>query len=111
MLEVLRQDYIRTAHAKGLRNFVVVYRHALKNALLPVVTIIGISFALIAGGSVIIESIFSLPGIGRFLVEAINSRDYNIVQAMVAFFSVWIILANLLVDLSYGILDPRVRYN
>ena len=111
MLEVLRQDYIRTAHAKGLRNLVVVYRHAMKNAMLPVVTIIGISFALIAGGSVIIESIFSLPGLGRFLVEAMNSRDYNIVQAMVAFFSVWIIIANLLVDLTYGMLDPRVRYD
>ncbi len=111
MLEVLRQDYIRTAHAKGLRNFVVVYRHAMKNAMLPVVTIIGISFALIAGGSVIIESIFSLPGLGRFLVEAMNSRDYNIVQALVAFFSVWIIIANLLVDLTYGFLDPRVRYD
>ncbi len=111
MLEVLRQDYIRTAHAKGLRNMVVVYRHAMKNAMLPVVTIIGISFALIAGGSVIIESIFSLPGLGRFLVEAMNSRDYNIVQALVAFFSVWIIIANLLVDLTYGFLDPRVRYD
>ena len=111
MLEVLRQDYIRTAHAKGLRNFVVVYRHAMKNAMLPVVTIIGISFALIAGGSVIIESIFSLPGLGRFLVEAMNSRDYNIVQALVAFFSTWIIIANLLVDLTYGFLDPRVRYD
>jgi peptide/nickel transport system permease protein len=111
MLEVLRQDYIRTAHAKGLRNLVVVYRHAMKNAMLPVVTIIGISFAVIAGGSVIIESIFSLPGLGRFLVEAMNQRDYNIVQAMVAFFSVWIIFANLLVDLTYGMLDPRVRYD
>lgn len=110
MLEVLRQDYIRTAHAKGLRQFVVVYRHAMKNALLPVVTIIGISFAVIAGGSVIIESIFSLPGLGRFLVEAMNQRDYNIVQALVAFFSVWIIFANLIVDLTYGLLDPRVRY-
>ena len=111
MLEVLRQDYIRTAHAKGLRNLVVVYRHAMKNAMLPVVTIIGISFAVIAGGSVIIESIFSLPGLGRFLVEAMNQRDYNVVQAMVAFFSVWIIFANLLVDLTYGMLDPRVRYD
>jgi len=111
MLEVLRQDYIRTAHAKGLRYYVVVIRHALKNALLPVITIIGISFALIAGGSVIIETIFQLPGIGRFLVEAMNQRDYNIVQALVAFFSVWIIFANLLVDLTYGVVDPRVRYD
>ena len=111
MLEVLRQDYIRTAHAKGLRYYVVVIRHALKNALLPVITIIGISFALIAGGSVIIETIFQLPGIGRFLVEAMNQRDYNIVQALVAFFSVWIIFANLLVDLTYGGVDPRVRYD
>ena len=111
MLEVLRQDYIRTAHAKGLRYYIVVIRHALKNALLPVITIIGISFALIAGGSVIIETIFQLPGIGRFLVEAMNQRDYNIVQALVAFFSVWIIFANLLVDLTYGVVEPRVRYD
>ena len=111
MLEGLRQDYIRTAHAKGLRYYIVVIRHALKNALLPVITIIGISFALIAGGSVIIETIFQLPGIGRFLVEAMNQRDYNIVQALVAFFSVWIIFANLLVDLTYGVVDPRVRYD
>ena len=111
MLEVLRQDYIRTAHAKGLRYYIVVIRHALKNALLPVITIIGISFALIAGGSVIIETIFQLPGIGRFLVEAMNQRDYNIVQALVAFFSVWIIFAYLLVDLTYGVGDPRVRYD
>jgi peptide/nickel transport system permease protein len=111
MLEVLRQDYIRTAHSKGLRNFVVVYRHALKNALLPVVTIIGISFALIAGGSVIIETIFVLPGLGRYLVEGMGRRDYTVVQALVTFFSMWIIIANLLVDLSYGFLDPRVRYD
>ena len=111
MLEVLRQDYIRTAHAKGLSYFIVVYRHALKNALLPVVTIIGISFALVAGGSVIIETIFQLPGLGNFLVRAMNNRDYNIVQAMVTFFAIWVILVNLLVDLTYGWLDPRVRYD
>ena len=109
LLEVLRQDYIRTAHAKGLRGFVVTYRHALKNSLLPVVTVIGISFAGVVGGSVIMERIFSLPGLGNFLVEGMNQRDYPVVQSLVTFFAMWIILVNLLVDISYAWLDPRIR--
>jgi peptide/nickel transport system permease protein len=111
MLEVLRQDYIRTAHAKGLRYFVVVYRHAMKNALLPVVTIIGITVALTVGGSVIMETIFMLPGMGQFLIYSLTRWDYPVVQTLVLFFATWIVITNLLVDLSYGWLDPRVRFD
>ena len=110
MLEVLRQDYIRTAHAKGLRYFIVVYRHAMKNAMLPVVTIIGIQIAGILGGSVILETIFMLPGMGQYLVYSLTRWDYPVVQTLVLFFAAWIILTNLLVDLTYGWLDPRIRY-
>ncbi|MDO8532754.1 MAG: ABC transporter permease [Dehalococcoidia bacterium] len=110
MLEVLRQDYIRTAWAKGLRERVVVYRHALKNSLLPVITIIGIQFALLLGGTVIMETIFSVPGMGRTFVDAIAFRDYPMVQASVVVFAVLILLANLGVDLLYAWLDPRVGY-
>ena len=110
MLEVLRQDYIRTAHAKGLRHFVVVYRHAMKNAMLPVVTIIGIQIAGILGGSVILETIFLLPGMGQYLVYSLTRWDYPVVQTLVLFFAAWIILTNLIVDLTYGWLDPRIRY-
>jgi peptide/nickel transport system permease protein len=111
MLEVLRQDYIRTAHAKGLRYFVVINRHAIKNALLPVVTIIGIQVAFIASGSVIIETIFQLPGMGTLLIRAMNQRDYEVVQSLVTVITVWILLTNLAVDLFYGWLDPRVRFD
>jgi peptide/nickel transport system permease protein len=111
MLEVLRQDYIRTAHAKGLRYFVVVYRHAMKNALLPVVTIIGITVAVTVGGSVIMETIFMLPGMGSFLIYSLSRWDYPVVQTLVLFFASWIVVTNLLVDLSYGWLDPRVRFD
>ena len=110
MLEVLRQDYIRTAHAKGLRYYVVVYRHAMKNAMLPVVTIIGIQIAGILGGSVILESIFLLPGIGQYLIYSLSRWDYPVVQTLVLFFAVWIVLTNLVVDLTYGWLDPRIRF-
>ena len=110
MLEVLRQDYIRTAHAKGLRYWVVVYRHAMKNAMLPVVTIIGIQIAGILGGSVILESIFLLPGIGQYLIYSLSRWDYPVVQTLVLFFAVWIVLTNLVVDLTYGWLDPRIRF-
>jgi len=109
-LEVLRQDYVRTAHSKGLRTFVVMYRHVLKNALIPVVTVVGVSIALTMGGSVIMERIFALPGIGNYLVTAMQNRDYLVVQSIVMVFSLWVVLVNLLVDLSYGWLDPRIRY-
>jgi peptide/nickel transport system permease protein len=110
MLEVLRQDYIRTAHAKGLRYFVVITRHAMKNAFLPVVTIIGLSVAATLGGSVIMEQIFLIPGMGRYLVKSLGRADYPVVQTLVLFLSFWIVLSNLVVDLTYGWLDPRIRY-
>ncbi len=111
MLETLRQDYIRTAHAKGLKSTVVTYRHALKNAFIPVITVMGFSIAGIIGGSVIMERIFVLDGIGNMLVEGMNQRDYPVVQSLVMLFSLWIVIVNLLVDMSYGWLDPRIRYD
>lgn len=110
MLEVLREDYIRTAWAKGLREQVVVYRHALKNAILPVVTLIGIEFAFLIGGLVVTEQVFNIPGMGRLLVEAITRRDYVIVQSLVSIIAFAVVFANFLVDLMYAVLDPRVRY-
>ncbi|HXH82162.1 MAG TPA: ABC transporter permease [Candidatus Tectomicrobia bacterium] len=110
MLEVLREDYIRTAWAKGQARRAVVWRHALKNAILPVVTVIGIEFAFLIGGLVVTETVFNLPGVARFLVEAILWRDYPIVQNLVMFIAIVVILSNLVVDLLYGVLDPRVRY-
>ena len=110
MLEVLRQDYIRTAWSKGLTERVVVMRHALKNALIPVVTMIGYQLPVVVGGAVIIENIFSLPGMGRLLTDATTTRDYSVVSAVMLIISVVLVLINLLVDMSYGYLDPRVHY-
>jgi peptide/nickel transport system permease protein len=110
MLEVLREDYIRTARAKGQGAGAVVWRHALKNAVLPVVTVVGIEFAFLIGGLVVTETVFNLPGVARFLVEAILWRDYPVVQNLVMFIAIVVILSNLAVDLLYGLLDPRVRY-
>ena len=110
LLEVLRQDYIRTANAKGLRDNAVLYRHALKNAFIPVLTVIGVQVGYLLGGAVIIESIFSLPGMGRFLLDSINNRDYSIVQGGVLLIALIFSLVNLSVDLVYGWLDPRIRY-
>ncbi len=110
MLEVLRQDYIRTAWAKGLRERVVVVRHALKNALIPVVTFIGIWIGFVIGGTVIIEEIFCLPGIGRLIVQATQRRDYTVVSGVMLVFGAGMVLINLVVDLTYGFLDPRVHY-
>lgn len=110
MLEVMRQDYIRTAHAKGLRERVVTIRHALKNAFIPVITVIGITMALSLGGSVVIERVFELPGIGRYILDGMLQRDYPVVQSLVLVFASAVIVVNLVVDISYGWLDPRVRY-
>ena len=110
MLEVLRQDYIRTAWAKGLRERVVVIRHALKNAMIPVITIIGLQLPVLVGGSVIMEQIFNLPGLGRLMVDAAHLRDYTILSGAMLLIAVAILLANLLTDLSYAWLDPRIRY-
>ncbi len=110
LLEVMREDYIRTAYAKGQRERVVIWRHALKNAFLPVITVLGIEFAFLVGGLVVTETVFNLPGVARFLVEAILWRDYPVVQNLVMFIAVVVILVNLAVDMLYGWLDPRVRY-
>ena len=110
MLEVLRQDYIRTAWAKGLDETLVVLRHALRNALIPVVTLLGLEVAGVIGGSVILEQIFVLPGLGLLLLEAVGTRDYPVVTGIFLIVGVCVMLINLLVDLSYGLLDPKVRY-
>jgi peptide/nickel transport system permease protein len=110
MLEVLRQDYIRTAWAKGLSERLVVMRHALRNALIPVVTLIGLQAPLLIGGAVIIEQIFVIPGMGLLLLDAVNQRDYPIITGVFLVVGVAVMLINLLVDLSYGLLDPKVRY-
>ena len=110
MLEVLRQDYIRTAWSKGLRERVVVIRHTIKNALIPVVTLIGLQLPILVGGSVIMENIFNLPGLGRLMVLALEERDYPVVSGINLFFATAVVLFNLLIDLLYSYLDPRVRY-
>ena len=110
MLEVMRQDYIRTAWSKGLKEGVVVMRHALKNALIPVVTILGAELPILVGGAVILEQIFALPGMGKLMVNALDARDYPVVSAINLIVATAIVVANLLVDVSYAYLDPRVRY-
>ena len=110
MLEVLRQDYIRTAWSKGLTERTVVVRHALKNALIPVVTSIGYQLGLLVSGMVIIEQIFGLPGMGRLLIDATTQRDYTVVSAVMIIVSIAMVLINLLVDLTYGFIDPRIQY-
>jgi peptide/nickel transport system permease protein len=110
MLEVLREDYIRTAHAKGLKPHVVLLWHALKNASLPIVTIIGVGVALLIGGVVVTESVFAIPGLGRLTVDAILHRDYPVIQGIILVFSAVYVLINLLVDMTYTLLDPRIRY-
>ena len=111
MLEVLRQDYIRTAWSKGLKERVVVMRHAVKNALIPIVTLIGMSLPLLIGGSVIMEQIFGLPGLGRLMLFALNERDYPVVSGVNLIFATMVVAVNLMIDMIYPYLDPRVRYN
>ena len=110
MLEVLQEDYIRTAHAKGLREQVVLARHALKNAFLPVVTIIGLQAGSLLAGAVLTETIFSWPGIGKWVYDAILGRDYPVVQGGTLLITIIIVGINLLVDISYAFLDPRIHY-
>ena len=110
MLEVLRQDYIRTAWSKGLKERVVILRHAIKNALIPVVTLIGLQLPILVGGSVIMENIFNLPGLGRLMVLALEGRDYPVVSGVNLFFATAVVGFNLMIDLIYPYLDPRVRY-
>ena len=111
MLEVLRQDYIRTAWAKGMGERVVVIRHAIKNTLIPVVTLIGLQLPILVGGAVIMENIFNLPGLGRLMLDALQDRDYPVVQGTNLFFGAAVLAVNLLIDLVYAVLDPRVRYD
>jgi peptide/nickel transport system permease protein len=111
MLEVLRQDYVRTAAAKGLGEHTIVVRHALKNAFIPALTALGLQVSLLISGTVVLESIFVLPGMGRYLLESVQARDYPAIQGLNLLFALVIVLANLLVDLLYGWLDPRVRYS
>jgi peptide/nickel transport system permease protein len=110
MLEVMKEDYIRTARAKGLAGWVVVVRHALKNALIPVLSIMGLQIAFLIGGTVIMESIFVLPGMGKYLIDAISWRDYPAIQGVNLLICTWVISINLIVDLLYGLFDPRIRY-
>jgi peptide/nickel transport system permease protein len=110
MLEVLRQDYIRTARAKGASRIAVNYRHALRNAMLPIITIIGIEAAFLVGGLIVTETVFNIPGVARFLVEAIRWRDYPVVQNLVMFIAIVVVGVNFLVDMAYAVLDPRIRY-
>jgi ABC-type dipeptide/oligopeptide/nickel transport system permease component len=110
MLEVLGQDYVRTARSKGLAEAAVVWRHALRNALIPTVTIVGLQFGYMLGGAVLVEVVFAWPGLGRYLFQSIASRDYPAVQGVVLAVTAGYVLVNLLVDLAYGALDPRVRH-
>jgi peptide/nickel transport system permease protein len=111
VLEVLREDYIRTAWAKGLRERAVVIRHALKNAMLPVITLVGTEFAFLIGGLVVTETVFTLNGVGRFVVDAVAHRDYPVVQALVFLIALCFVVVNLLIDLTYAWFDPRIRYH
>lgn len=110
MLDVLGEDYIRTAHAKGLKEHVVLVKHALRNAAIPIVSVIGIGFALLIGGVVITETVFNIPGIGRLVVDAVLARDYPIIQGIILLFSGIYVLINLAIDIAYVLLDPRIRY-
>ena len=110
LLEVLREDYIRTAWAKGLRERAVVVRHALKNSMLPVITLVGTEFAFLIGGLVVTETVFTLNGVGRFVVDAVAHRDYPVVQALIFLIAFGFVVVNLLVDLTYAWFDPRIRY-
>ena len=110
MLEVLRQDYIRTAWSKGLKEKAVVLRHAVKNAIIPVVTLVGLQLPILVGGSVIMENIFNLPGLGRLMLNALENRDYPVVSGINLLFGTIVVAGNLLIDLAYAFLDPRIRY-
>ncbi|MGM0834734.1 MAG: ABC transporter permease [Bacillota bacterium] len=111
MLEVMRSDFIRTARAKGLRMFWVIYKHSLKNAVIPVITVIGLQTGLLLGGAILTETIFSWPGIGRYIFDAINYRDYPVIQSGILVVATFFVFINLIVDLLYAVIDPRIKYN
>jgi peptide/nickel transport system permease protein len=110
LLEVMRYDYVRTARAKGLAERVVVSRHAFKNALIPVITVVGVQVGYLLGGAVVTEEVFTLPGVGRLVLNAVYERDYPLIQGTILFIAALFMLSNLLVDLCYAYLDPRIRY-
>jgi peptide/nickel transport system permease protein len=109
MLEVIRQDYITTARAKGQKEFIIIFKHALRNALIPIVTVIGISFGTMLGGAILAESIFSIPGIGKLMIDSINAKNYPMVQGGVLFIALGFSIVNLFVDILYGFIDPRIK--
>ena len=109
MLEVIRQDYIRTARSKGLKEGTIIRRHALNNSLIPVLTVVGMQMSMVMGGSVIIETIFSIPGLGAYMMAGINARDYPVINGCVVILSLSICVMNLLVDIAYAYVDPRIR--
>lgn len=111
LLEVLRQDYLRTAYAKGLSSWTVLIRHALKNSMIPVLTIIGLQVAALLGGAVVTEAVFNLPGLGMLTISSIRNRDYTQLEALIVLFGFTVAISTLLVDLAYGWLDPRIRYS
>jgi ABC-type dipeptide/oligopeptide/nickel transport system permease component len=111
MLQVVREDYIRTARAKGLREQMVIMRHALKNALIPVVTVLGPMFAALVTGTFVTELVFGIPGLGRYFVNSISNRDYSVILGTILLYAVFLVVSNLLVDIVYALLDPRIRYN
>jgi ABC-type dipeptide/oligopeptide/nickel transport system permease component len=111
MLEVIRQDYVRTSRAKGLNERTVIMRHALRNAMIPIVTIVGLRFGGLLAGTVLVETVFNIPGLGRMMVDAVSARDYPMVQGSVLFIATGFVLVNLVVDLTYAALDPRIRYD
>ena len=110
MVEILNQDYVRTAKSKGIHRFLVVYKHAFRNSLLPVVTITAIQISTLVGGALITETVFSWPGLGQLLIQAVNTRDMAIVQASVFVIAILVILTNLIADVLYRVLDPRIKY-
>ena len=110
VMEVLEEDYIRTARAKGLSEVKILMRHALRNAAVPIVTVIGIGIALLIGGVVVTESVYNIPGLGRLVLDAVLARDYPIIQGLILFFSLIYVLLNLIIDLTYTLFDPRIKY-
>jgi peptide/nickel transport system permease protein len=110
MLEVLNQDYVRTAHAKGLAFAVIIWRHCLRNAMIPVVTVVGLYLGILIGNSVLTEIVFNRPGLGKLIVGALNQRDYTMLQGMMVIYTLIVVLVNLITDLTYGLIDPRIKY-
>jgi ABC-type dipeptide/oligopeptide/nickel transport system permease component len=110
VLEVIRQDYVRTAWSKGLRERYIVLKHVLRNSLIPVVTIIGVQFSYIIGGSVLVETVFNIPGMGRLIISSVLAQDYAVVQGCIVLFAFFVVIINLFVDICYAWIDPRIRY-